>query len=347
MERQRHTAKATVRSTYINTEGDNKPMGFEYKEELKELLLDYMELLEEQGKTENRGNDYWTCPFCGSGDNIHHTAAFHINGTRYKCFSCDEGGDIFDLVGHIEKLPKGNFIKQYNRILKIMRPYLDGNKPSKNRDEYIPAFVISANYTDYLHKCHKNVLQTNYFCNRGLSKELIERFKLGYDPEKNLVTIPYNPDCKGYVHRILWNSDNKYCKFGNEIFNIDALYESNINSMLFNGKDYVFVCEGQIDALSLMEIGMEAIALGGTNEISKLVKQLQEKPCNKILVLALDNDKAGRRATGKFIEELAETELEQSYIVDSGIYGEYKDANEFLVADRGGFIKKMKEIINQ
>lgn len=43
-------------------------MGFEYKEELKELLPDYMELLEEQGKTENRGNDYWTCPFCDSGN---------------------------------------------------------------------------------------------------------------------------------------------------------------------------------------------------------------------------------------------------------------------------------------
>lgn len=33
-------------------------MGFEYKEGLKELLPNYMDLLEEQGKTENRGNDY-------------------------------------------------------------------------------------------------------------------------------------------------------------------------------------------------------------------------------------------------------------------------------------------------
>ena len=30
-------------------------MGFEYKEELKELLPDYMDLLEEQGKIESRG----------------------------------------------------------------------------------------------------------------------------------------------------------------------------------------------------------------------------------------------------------------------------------------------------
>lgn len=323
-------------------------MGFEHKEELKELLPDYMELLEEQGKTENRGSDYWTCPFCGSGDNEHHTAAFHINGTKYKCFSCDEGGDIFDLVGYIEKLPRDNFIRKYNRTLKIMRPYLDGNKPKKSREEYIPKFAtptVPTDYTEYLHKCHENVTQTDYFSNRGLSKAIIDRFNLGYDQEKDLVTIPYNSDCKGYVDRVLWDGNSKYYKHGNELFNIDALYDSSIDAMLFGGGDYVFVTEGQIDAMSFMEIGLDAIGLGGVNEISKLVKQLKEKPSDKILVLALDNDKAGRRATGKFIEELADIELDQKYIVISSLYGKYKDANEFLIADREGFIKRMKRVV--
>ena len=156
-------------------------MGFEYKEGLKGLLPDYMELLEEQAKTENRGNNYWACPFCGSGNNEHHTAAFHINGTRYKCFSCNEGGDIFDLVGHMEGLPKRDFIKSYNRTLKIMRPYLDGNKPKKSREEYIPGFSVSVDYTEYLHKCHENVIHTDYFIKRGLGKKTVDIFNLGYD----------------------------------------------------------------------------------------------------------------------------------------------------------------------
>ena len=63
--------------------------------------------------------------------------------------------------------------------------------------------------------------------------------------------------------------------------------------------------------------------------------------------MALDNDKAGRRATGKFVEELAETELEQDYIVVSDLYGKYKDANDFLIADREGFIERMKLLINE
>lgn len=319
-------------------------MGFEYKEELKELLPAYMDLLEEQGRVESRDEGYYVCPFCNSGDKKNYTAAFHINSTKYKCFSCDESGDIFDLVGYMENLPS-DWKKHYNRTLKIMRPYLDGSKPKKSREEYISKFSVPVDYTEYLHKCHNNVAQTDYFSNRGLSGEIIDRFNLGYDPEKNLVTIPYNPDCKGYVDRVLWDGNSKYYKHGNELFNVNALYEVGINAWFSGDSDYVFVCEGQIDAMSFMEIGLDAIGLGGVNEISKLVEQLKEKPCNKKLVLALDNDKAGRRATGKFIEELAEDGINQRYIVISDLYKQYKDANEYLIADREGFIKRMNKFL--
>ena len=251
-------------------------MGFEYKEELKELLPAYMDLLEEQGRVEIRDEGYYVCPFCNSGDKKNYTAAFHVDGTRYNCFACTEHGDIFDLVAHMENLPS-DWKKHYNRTLKIMRPYLEDNKPKKSREEYVPKFSAPVDYKEYLYKCHENVAQTNYFSNRGLSQETIEKFQLGYDSEKNLVTIPYNPNCKGYVHRILWNSDNKYCKFGNEIFNIDALYEPSVDVLLFSSRDYVFICEGQVDAMSFTEIGLEAIGLGGVNEVSKLVKQLKRK----------------------------------------------------------------------
>ena len=321
-------------------------MGFEHKEKLKELLPDYMDLLEEQGKIESRGEGYYVCPFCNSGDKKNFTAAFHIDGTRFNCFSCTEHGDIFDLVAHMENLPS-DWKKHYNRTLKIMRPYLDGDKSTKSREEYIPEFTIPVDYTEYLHKCHENVAQTDYFVNRGLSQKTIDKFKLGYDPEKNLVTIPYNSDCKGHVDRVLWDGNSKYYKHGNELFNVDALYEVGINAWFSGGSDYVFVTEGQIDTLSFEEIGLSAVGLGGVNEVSKLIQKLKEKPSNKVLVLALDNDKAGRRATGKFIEELAEAELDQKYIVISDLYGKYKDANEFLIADRERFMERITEIINK
>lgn len=307
-------------------------LGFEYKDELKELLPEYIDILEEQGEIENRGNGYWTCPFCGSGDKQNYTAAFHITGTSFHCFSCGEHGDIFDLVAYMEDLPN-DWKKHYNRAVKIMRPYLNGSiEPKKHDTVSVPKEIKVEDYTDYLQQCHANVANTDYFKQRGLSTDTINRFQLGYDEHKNLVTIPYNPDCKGYVHRVLWDSDNKYCKFGNEIFNIQALHS--------DGK-YLFITEGQIDAMSFEEIGINAIGLGGVNEVSKLVEILKFNPTSKILVIALDNDKAGKRATGKLIEAIADEEINQHYIVNSVLYGKYKDANEFLVTDREGFIKKM------
>lgn len=320
-------------------------MGFEHKEELKELLPEYMELLEEQGKVEDRGEGYYVCPFCNSGDKKNYTAAFHINGTRFNCFACSEYGDIFDLVAYMEDLPN-DWKKHYNRTLKIMRPYLDGNKPAKTAPVNIPQVQKEVDYTDYLNECHKNASKTDYFNKRGLSKSIIDRFSLGYDADKNLVTIPYNPDCKGYVHRVLWNSDYKYCKHGNDIFNIEALYSYHTVDDLFNNSGYVFIVEGQIDSLSFEEIGLDAVGLGGVNETTKLVEQLKKRPSNKILILALDNDKAGKRATGKLIEEIAEAELDLKFIVKSDLYDKYKDANEFLVSDRMGFIEKMERMVS-
>ena len=323
-------------------------MGFEYKNDLKELLPEYLDYLVSKGEIEERGDGFYTCPFCNSGNKQKNTAAFHVNGTRYQCFSCTEKGDIFDLVGHMEGL-ENEFAKHYNRALKIMRPYLNGDKKEKSKSVKskiikIPEIIEELDYTDYLHKCHENVAQTDYFRNRGLSQEPIHRFKLGYDPEKKLVTIPYNPDCKGYVDRVLWDGNSKYYKHGNELFNVAALYTYRTVNNLFENGGYVFVTEGQIDAMSFAEIGLDAVGLGGTNEITRLKNQLNKRSSNKTLILALDNDKAGRHATGKLIEELAEVGINQKYIVISDLYKQYKDANEFLVADRVGFIERMKKI---
>lgn len=50
-----------------------------------------------------RGRDVYVCPACGSGNGPRKTAAFHLygGGTRWKCSSCEAGGDVFDLCGVI------------------------------------------------------------------------------------------------------------------------------------------------------------------------------------------------------------------------------------------------------
>lgn len=98
--------------------------------------------------------------------------------------------------------------------------------------------------------------------------------------------------------------------------------------------------------MSFEEIGLSAVGLGGVNETKKLVELIKKVSSDRIFILALDNDKAGRRATGKLIEELAEEGIDQRYIVISDLYKQYKDANEYLVADRDGFMERMKLVIH-
>ena len=122
-------------------------MGFEYKDDLKELLPVYLDYLVSKGDLEERGDGFYTCPFCNSGNKQKNTAAFHVKGTRYNCFSCTKKGDIFDLVGHMEGL-ENNFAKHYNRTLKIMRPYLDGNRPEKSVTVTAPKTQKEEDYTE-------------------------------------------------------------------------------------------------------------------------------------------------------------------------------------------------------
>lgn len=316
---------------------------YENREELRSLLPTYLEMLEDMGMTENRGNDYWDCPFCGSGTGTNRTAAFHLleDGTKYKCFSCGESGDIFDLVKHIENMEGERYPKIYAKTAKIMKPYLGQQlKSDKHTDEENKQDIEQQNYSKYLRDCHSQVFLTNYFHNRGLSDRIIDKFQLGFDQKKNIVTIPYNAghEGTGYIHRVLWTSGNKYIKHGNELFNIDAIRDNDSNC--------VFITEGQIDAMSFEEIGYPALGLGSVNEIDNLVKLLNKTGTYKRLIIALDNDVPGRRATGKLIEAIANTEMPFNVMSMSWIYENYKDPNEFLVKDRDGFEKQIKKIVS-
>ena len=315
---------------------------YENKEELKSLLPTYLELLEDMGMTENRGNDFWDCPFCGSGTGINQTPAFHLleEGTKYKCFSCGESGDIFDLVKHVEHMEDKRYPRVYAKTEKIMKPYLgrpldyDVKAQKTEKQE-----VKQQDFSEYLKECHSQVCFTNYFHKRGLSDHIINKFQLGFDPKQNIVTIPYNVghEGTGYIHRALWQCSNKYIKHGNEPFNIGAIKN--------NSSEFVFITEGQIDAMSFEEIGYPALGLGGVNEVDKLVELIVDIGTPKYLVLALDNDVPGKKETGRLIETIAETGFPFRFLTVSWIYGNYKDANEFLIKDREGFERQDKKII--
>lgn len=85
----------------------------------------------------------------------------------------------------------------------------------------------------------------------------------------------------------------------------------------------IFITEGEIDAMSIIDVGFEAVALGSLGNI----RQLDKIKCNRPLVAAFDSDEAGQRAAGS---------LSLPYRLS---LGGYKDANEALMADRAGLTR--------
>ena len=115
---------------------------------------------------------------------------------------------------------------------------------------------------------------------------------------------------------------------------------------IFNGQALetaqrpIFITEGEIDALSIIEAGGEAAGLGSTQNTHKLLDLLRDHKPIQPLIIALDNDEAGEAAAGKLIEGLKTLNIA---FYKYNPYGDHKDANEALIADRQALTAEIQE----
>lgn len=96
----------------------------------------------------------------------------------------------------------------------------------------------------------------------------------------------------------------------------------------------LFVVEGELDALSLFEIGSEAVALGSCANVGAFLKLLEARPPERPLVLALDQDPEGRRAAELLAEGLSALNLK---FYEADICLGHKDPNQALIQDPAAF----------
>ena len=151
------------------------------------------------------------------------------------------------------------------------------------------------------------------------------------------VIIPTSTE--SYVARS--TDDNKVPKMkagmGN-IFNIGVLKTS---------RQHIVVVEGEFDALSIIEAGNDAIALGSTSNVDKLIDWLREKNIRPHLplVLNLDADEAGQNATDKLANALRDMRIR--FCMVNLILEGCNDQNESLVKFRDKFFQLVADIPNK
>lgn len=327
------------------------------REQLKGYLRNYVESVTQKSK----GANLYICPLCKSGTGKSGTGAFSIkNNTSWKCFSCNAGGDIFDLYGAINGTADHN--EQMRGLSELYGLDITSSsstasayqKQAKTEQHTHNSIHTSAytqaeqeDYTAFFLQAHQDIEQTDYWKKRGLSRETVDRFKLGYVAEWR---HPKAPNAPASPRLIIPTSPYSYLARDTreQIPEEQRAYsKSKVGSIqLFNKKALqtatkpIFIVEGELDALSIIEVGGEAVALGTTTKTKALIELLKGQAPSQALIIALDNDEAGQRASRELTEGLQGLDIPY---YSFNPCGQYKDANEALQRDREAFAIAVSE----
>lgn len=330
----------------------------EATEVAKEYLESYVENITEHSAKGNR--KAYVCPLCGSGTGRNKTGAFTItpDGHSWKCFACDRGGDTLDLIGYLEDIDDYSAkvtraAELFNLDIEAPTEYQNQDKTAQNTDTHNSIHTpTGGNYLEFYKQANKNIQDTNYPEKRGLSKAILDRFKIGYVEDWKHPNAPENVTGSprliipvtqtSYLARDTRDNipdyQKEYAKTkvgGSDIFNGIAFAQ--------NADQPIFIVEGEIDALSIMEVGGVAVGLGSTSNTRKLLEILEGKKLERPLILALDNDSRGRKAQAE-LEKLLQAQ-KTPYTVAVLTEGAVKDPNEMLVKNKEAFTARVEDAI--
>lgn len=268
--------------------------------------------------------------------------SYDRNRKKAHCFSCGADYDTLDIIGIDYGIAdNGEIFKKAYELFGIDGGQRATGHTHNSIHTYTQPQEQEIDYTAFYREAHQHIKETDYPQRRGLSKETINRFMLGYvenwrhpkaptAPPSPRLIIPTGP--QSYLARDtrakLTEEQEKYSKSkvgAVKIFNSKALKTAD---------GPIFITEGELDALSIIEVGGEAIATGSTANRRALLELLKSQKPTQPLIIALDNDEAGDKAAQELTEGLQELNI-PFYRLNP--YGEHKDANEALQADREAF----------
>ena len=332
------------------------------RDQLKGYLPSYVAGITQKSK----GANMYVCPLCGSGSGRNGTGAFSIkDGTSWKCFSCNRGGDLFDLIGEYEGITDHN--EQLKRAGELYGVTIDPYRSSAYDDfspapeyqkqdkseRYTHSGIHTEVYTqadadqsfkDFFLQAHKAVGQTDYWKKRGLSRETVDRFKLGYVAEWRHPKAPNAPATPRLIipiteYSYLARDTRDAVPAEQEGYKKSKVKGKEKVSWTFNSRALqtatkpIFITEGELDALSIIEVGGEAVALGSINYVRAFLGLLENRRPTQPLVVALDNEQKEQvqKAQRELVEGLQKLQL-PFFILNPA--GEHKDANEALQRNR-------------
>lgn len=150
---------------------------------------------------------------------------------------------------------------------------------------------------EYVSQCEEHLADANgwwcrnYLSKRGLSDRTVSLYRLGFDPERAAIVIPYmnaKEEVRSVRYRML-EGNIKYMSQkgeGTHLFHVRA-----------SRKPKVWMCEGEFDSMILAQLGYPTVGIAGVNNFKTPWKYLFAY-CEQ-LTLVMDGDEAGREASSR------------------------------------------------
>lgn len=178
-----------------------------------------------------------------------------------------------------------------------------------------------------------------YILARGISKETAKKYQLGHTEmppafgealiSADALLIPTSSD--SYIMRSVDENCTHANRYRNSFGGTNLFNEGVLN----DSESTVFITEGAIDALSIIECGGEAVGLNSTSAVGRLLAILENNSFSGKLIIAMDQDDAGRKATVELEARLKKQKIQYCLMPN---WGGCKDANELLIKDKNALI---------
>lgn len=244
----------------------------------------------------------------------------------------------------------------------------ENSKKVIDSQKYIKGDTIDPKYTT-ANFVYKNCI------NRGLTKETIKRFKIAvadkgfnevvadykelesknYKQDKYKIILPIldsQGNCNSFIAETINRKSTdkysaKYMKPTTAVGLTIPLY--NEYYLKTDTPTTIFITEGIYDALSIEQLGYNAIALLGIGN-TRLEALLKHYKPNANIILMLDTDTAGKETTKSILSMLDTLSMQSIKYIDSidllknhKSIADCKDPNEMLIKDS----KELKNLLNE
>lgn len=292
------------------------------------------------------GNDniQFSCPFHSEGQEKHPSAGMttvkmtRMNGKvvpagTVHCFTCGYSAELAEFVSNVFGRMDGGFYgnqwlkKNYTTALVVTREplKLDMGRGGKEQARPVHKSYISEAELDSYRYYHE------YMWKRGLTKDIVELFDIGYDEKRKCLTFPVH-DAEGRVPFIQTRSvGTKFHHYERDVVKTNYLYGEYEGRNEYPDAQQWLVTESVLNALTWWihmtpKTGIPAVALMGVGggEQYRLLEQLP----GRTLILGLDPDKAGEVASEKIFRLLRRKKVIKRLEYPDWMYEQKKDIND-------------------